>query len=148
MRERAGAAVVLALLAGAPGANPLDALLGPDMPQSLPAERAFAMRVVPDGPGARLELDIAPGHYLYRDKLRVRSARDGADLPLRLPPGERVHDAGFGDVEVYRGRLAIAIDPITGPYNPTEEIEVHYQGCADGRLCYAPARRVLRLGPA
>lgn len=148
MRERAAVAALLALLAGAPGANPLDALLGTDTPQTLPAERAFAMRVVPDGPGARLELDIAPGHYLYRDKLRVRPARGGADVPLRLPPGVRLHDAAFGDVEVYRGRLAIALGRVTGPDNPDEEIEVHYQGCADGRLCYAPARRVLRLDPA
>lgn len=148
MRKRAGVAVLLALLAGAPGANPLDALLGPDTPQTLPAQRAFAMRVVPDGPGARLELDIAPGHYLYRDTLRVRPAHGGAYFPLRLPPGVRVHDAGLGTVEVYRGHLAIGLGDLSGPDSPIGEIEVHYQGCADGRLCYAPARRVLRLDPA
>lgn len=145
MRERAALAAVLLMFAGAPGAGPLDALLDPGARQTLPAERAFAMRVVADGRDTRLELDIAPGYYLYRDKLRVRLAGADADMALRLPPGARVQDEGFGSVEVYRGRLDIALGRMAMQDNHSGEIEVSYQGCAEGRLCYPPARRVLRV---
>lgn len=133
----AGCAVLGSALAG-----PLDALLGRGEDATPAPEQVFLMRAV-GGARPRLELDIADGYYLYRDKLRVTRA-DGRPVTLDLPPGQPMQDAHFGTVDVLRGRISA---PVTLPA-ATESITVDYQGCAQDRLCYAPARRILAMDPA
>lgn len=145
MNECARLALVLAALTtGSTWAGPFDVLLGraPPVPQT--AQEAFGLRVVGSGPEARLELDIARGHYLYRDRLSARVVGGEAELTLRLPPGDRTHDESFGITEVYRGRVEV---PTTLPAG-ADAVEVNYQGCVEGRLCYPPARRVLTVEPS
>lgn len=143
MRDAARLAVLAACLATVPVlAGPLDALLGTGA-NTIPApEQVFRMRAVGGGQ-PRLELDIAPGYYLYRDTLRV-TATDGGPVALELPPGESVRDAHYGTVAVLRGRVPV---PAALPAPPAS-VTVDYQGCAQDRLCYAPARRTLTVDPA
>jgi thioredoxin:protein disulfide reductase len=142
MRESLRVALLTLLACAAPArAAPFDALLG--QPKALAAEQAFAMRVAGQGRHARLELDIAPGYYLYKDKLRANGA-GGVPLPLDLPAGVPARDETFGAVEVYRGALVIGVPVPRG----TRVIEVEYQGCAERRLCYPPARRLLPVDGA
>ncbi|MBI2382684.1 MAG: hypothetical protein HYV18_01240 [Gammaproteobacteria bacterium] len=87
---------------------------------------------------------IAPGYYLYRDRLKFAVAQpDGARLgaPL-LPGGESYLDEVFGQVEVYRTELRAEL-----PLSPAAagSLRVTYQGCADAGLCYPPQTRVVAV---
>ena len=84
-----------------------------------------------------MQFRIAPGHYLYRDRLQLTDA-SGAPLQPELPPGDVYDDPEFGPVAVLRGDQNIHLDI---PARPGATIGLRYQGCAQGRLCYAPVQR-------
>lgn len=141
-RVRLTVLALLGSLLSAPGARAdiADLLGGP--PQVLSPQQAFAPELAAGADGLlELRFTIAPGHYLYRDRLAVTGA-DGVALDPPLPAGEPHDDAEFGRVRVLRGpqRVALGI-----PASPGAGIDLRYQGCAEGRLCYAPVRVHLQL---
>jgi thiol:disulfide interchange protein DsbD len=90
---------------------------------------------------------IVRGFYIYKDKLSVRVLNDGAQAGLwNLPEGTMKTDEYFGEMEVYLdsflARLAIAR---ATPEAMDIEIELGYQGCAEGGLCYMPQTRILNV---
>jgi len=91
--------------------------------------------------GFRCRFRIAPGHYLYRDRLLLTDAA-GVPLQAQLPPGDVYDDPEFGRVAVLRGDQDIHL-PV--PARPGATIGLRYQGCAQGRLCYAPVSVQLQL---
>lgn len=108
----------------------------------LSPQQAFAPQLVAGVDGMlELRFTIAAGHYLYRDRLAVVGP-DGAELVLALPPGESYDDPEFGRLAVLRGAPRI---PLGIPARPGTRIDLRYQGCAEGRLCYAPVRVPLQL---
>ena len=134
-----------ALLAGClllPAANAdLAGLLG-DQPAVLSAQQAFAPQLAAGADGRlQVQFHIAPGHYLYRDRLLLTDAA-GAPLHAQLPPGDVYDDPEFGRVAVLRGDQDIHL-PI--PARPGVTVGLRYQGCAQGRLCYAPVSVQLQL---
>lgn len=116
-------------------------LLG-DASQVLSPQQAFGPQLAAGADGQlELRFEIAPGHYLYRDRL-VATDASGAAVSLDLPAGEPHDDPDSGHVMVLRGpqRIALGI-----PARPGAGVDVRYQGCAEGRLCYAPVRAHLQL---
>ena len=105
----------------------------------LEPERAFrfAARVL-DERSVDVEFTVAPGYYLYREKLQFEAA--GAELGApQLPPGKVKFDETFRkDVETLRGVLRIAL-PVQQAAAGFRLI-VTSQGCADQGLCYPPMR--------
>lgn len=135
----------LALLAGCllvPDATAdLADLLG-DRPAVLSPQQAFAPQLVAGADGRlQVQFRIAPGHYLYRDRLQLTDATN-APLHPDLPPGDVYEDPEFGRVAVLRGDQNIHL-PI--PARPGAAVGLRYQGCAQGRLCYAPVSMQLQL---
>ncbi len=116
--------------------------LGPQQPEFLEVDQAFRLQVERPGNGATvLRWDIAPGYYLYRERLRFAGlAPDGAPS---LPPGEPYHDEYFGDSRIYRDSLEVVIAGSDGA-----SLDVGWQGCADAGLCYPPQSRTLDLARA
>lgn len=90
----------------------------------------------------RLRWTIAPGTYLYRDRIRVEAGA-GAELPVSLPPAETKDDPNFGPTEVYHDRVD-AIVP-GAALAGLREVRVTYQGCAERGICYPPVTRRLDL---
>ncbi len=135
----------LALLAGCllvPAATAgLADLLG-DKPAVLSPQQAFAPQLVAGADGRlQVQFRIAPGHYLYRDRLQLTDAT-GAPLQAELPPGDIYEDPELGRVAVLRGDQNIHLHI---PTRPGAVIGLRYQGCAQGRLCYAPVSVQLQL---
>ena len=100
-----------------------------------------------DGNTVEVGIRIIPGFYLYKDKISVRVLGDNARAGnLELPKGKVHTDEFFGEQEVYYdevvGRLAIAR---ATPEAIDVELELNYQGCADGGLCYLPQTKVLTV---
>lgn len=113
----------------------------------LPPDEAFRF-----GPGMEqpdsvaLTWIIAEDYYLYRDRIQVRTDTPGVTLgQLRLPPGKPKHDEYFGDTEVYYEVLEASL-PIARPAGAGKlDLEVTYQGCAEGGLCYNPITKTVSL---
>ena len=124
-------------------------LLGPvaNEDQFLPVDQAFAFSAAADG-GDRVLLDwqIAPGYYLYRHRLAVKTATPGVTLgALDLPSGHKKTDEFFGDVEVYYDVLSATVPVARTGEAPSVEIQVSYQGCADAGLCYPPVSKTVAI---
>ncbi len=112
----------------------------PTSPALLDADEAF--RLLPltrDGDRLRIEWDVVPGYFLYRDRIEITAmAPPGQRLTsVQLPAGEPYHDAHFGDVRVYRsGFVATAV----GAAGVTR-VRVSYQGCAAVGVCLPPQEK-------
>jgi len=100
-----------------------------------------------DGNKIELGFRIVPGFYLYKDKISVRSLNEKAKAGrLDLPKGKMKVDEYFGEMEVYLESIVapLAIARAT-PEAMDLELEVNYQGCAEGGLCYMPQTRVMSV---
>ena len=113
-----------------------------------PVDEVFFPDVFPvDGNKVELGIRIVPGFYIYKDKITVRSLSDKAKAGrLELPKGKMKVDESFGEMEVY---LESILAPLTiaraTPEAMELELEVGYQGCAEGGLCYMPQTRVFKV---
>jgi len=113
-----------------------------------PPDEVFFPDVFPvDGNTVEIGFRIIPGFYLYKDKITVKALGDEARAGnLELPKGKLKTDEFFGEQEVYYdevfGRVAIAR---ATPDAMGLELEIGYQGCADGGLCYLPQTRVMTV---
>lgn len=113
---------------GATGAEP-----GPPLDPT----KAFVMTITPASSGdLRITWDVRPGYYLYRSTITAE-ASDGTFLPLSLPEGEVYDDPWLGRDEIYRTPVAITL---ADPQGPTV---LHWQGCQQDGICYAPQQAVL-----
>jgi len=131
------------------GAAAAQGLLGPasNEDQFLPVDQAFIYSAVPDG-GDQVLLDwqIAPGYYLYRHRLTVKTTTPGFTLgEVALPDGIKKTDEFFGEVEVYHDVLTATV-PVTRPEGASSfELVVSYQGCAEAGLCYPPVTKTVQI---
>lgn len=98
----------------------------------LPVEEAFRFELMDDVEPAVLVWQIAPEHYLYRDKLGISDAK-GNPVPITYPEGIEHSDEFFGDTQVYRQLLQLPLDSTIA-----QPLQVTWQGCADAGLCYPP----------
>lgn len=141
-----GAAVVFVLLGGATWNSGVQSLL--------PAEEAFVIRAQlqsgPSAPVLHLDFDIAPGYYLYRNKIAFVGDATvyGMDEPVLLE-GVSIVDKFFGDTVVYQKPWSVNIPlEIRGALEDVRTVEVAIQGCATKpAVCYPPERRVIPIAP-
>jgi thiol:disulfide interchange protein DsbD len=115
----------------------------------LPVGAAFGVRWLWTEAGAALgEFTIAPGYYLYRDRIKVALTQPAAIqlAALELPAGDLKDDPYAGRQEVFHHSFS-ARQPISLPAGHAGpiEIEVTWQGCAEAGLCYPPVRRRFKL---
>ena len=132
--------VFLLLLLVATGAALAQELLEP--------EKAFrfSARIAP-GPAVEVHFAIAPGYYLYRDRLRFAVEGD-AQVELgapEFPPALPHKDEFFGETPIYRQQVSIRV-PVHGE-GPLQ-LKVTSQGCADVGVCYVPMDSRARLQAA
>ncbi len=137
----------------AANANALDAVIDQSRQSArnddfLPPEQAFRLSAsVPDAGHVRLDWIIAPGYYLYRDRIKISEDRGRTGAPA-FPPGQIKSDEYFGKQVVYHNEL-IASVPIVGEASAAQaqslSLQVTYQGCAEAGLCYPPITRTLLL---
>ena len=141
---------VVELATATPAAKKLDfGTLGGNSQSDFPPpdEVFFPDLYAIDGNTVEVGFRIIPGFYLYKNKISVRVVGDNARAgSLELPQGKSKTDEFFGEQEVYYdevvGRVAIAR---ATPAAMDIELELGYQGCADGGLCYLPQTKVLTV---
>jgi thioredoxin:protein disulfide reductase len=134
-------AVAAALLLGSIGARAADNYLEPEQAFKGSASAADAKTV-------HVRIEIAPGYQLYRERMSVEAAGDGARLgDVVLPKGEVKFDTTFNkSVEVLHGTAAIRV-PIASAAKDMR-LRVNYQGCAEEGLCYQPQTSIVAVSVA
>ena len=112
-----------------------------------PEEVFFPDVFVVDGNTVEVGFRVEPGFYLYKHRITAKSLSPNAQAgQLDLPKGKAKFDEFFGKSEVYYGEVigGLAIARAT-PEAMDLELEIGYQGCADGGLCYLPQTNVITV---
>ncbi|MDE2274997.1 MAG: protein-disulfide reductase DsbD N-terminal domain-containing protein [Burkholderiales bacterium] len=110
----------------------------------LKPEQAFRLEAVTSGTRVRLHWSIAPGYYLYRDRIAVGAEPPAAQaVALTLPAGERKDDPNFGPQQIFRHGLTVTVEA-----GAARALHVRWQGCAEGGVCYLPQRQTVVLAGA
>ena len=111
----------------------------------LEPEKAFRFSAhMVAGPAVEVRFAIAPGYYLYRDRLRFATEGSGAVQlgAAEFPPALPHKDEFFGETPIYRQQVSIRV-PVRG--DGTLDLKVTSQGCADAGVCYVPMESRARL---
>jgi thiol:disulfide interchange protein DsbD len=107
------------------------------------ADKVFQLSVAPGTEGALvLNWTIAPGNYLYRDKIQVTSPQ-GVSLAVQTPAGEMKDDPSFGETEVYHRQVQATV--AAKSLRDRGSVQVSFQGCAEQGICYPPITRMVDL---
>jgi thioredoxin:protein disulfide reductase len=108
----------------------------------MPADQAFQLRAeLDEEEGVALTWSIAPGYYLYRDKIVV--TLDGQRVRIATDKGEPKDDPNFGMTEVYHTSTTATVPAELLP--ETGRIIVTYQGCGENTICYPPIAKTVDL---
>ena len=108
----------------------------------MPADQAFQLRAeLDEEEGIALTWTIAPGYYLYRDKIVV--TLDGQRVRIATDKGELKDDPNFGMTEVYHASTTATVPAELLP--ETGRIIVTYQGCGENTICYPPIAKTVDL---
>jgi thiol:disulfide interchange protein DsbD len=113
----------------------------------LPVDQAFTMNARFDKPNElTVAWQIAPNHYLYRDKFTFEV--DGAVELGRatLPKGKAHRDENFGDVEVFYDYVEAKV-PFSraSPDAIDVVVKAGFQGCRDESICYPPGVQTMAM---
>ena len=111
-------------------------LVGETDTEILPVESAFQIIVAKKEDFIEVRWLIAPGYYVYRDKIFFSPNLDG----IYIPKGDSYHDMFFGEVEVYFDELEVII-PLTSKKSPVKDFKVSFQGCSELGFCYPSQTR-------
>ena len=129
----------------------IDALFKPKAIEDalLPAEQAFRFFAsVNDAGKLQVSWEIAPGYYLYREKIQLElSSSAGSRLgDYDIPRGTPKHDEAFGQVEIFHEQLNFELPVLrTQPTAQTVTLSANFQGCADRGVCYPPMSQKINL---
>ena len=113
----------------------------------LPVDEAVAMNArVDKAHELPVAWQIAPGYYLYRDKLTFEAAgRISLGAP-NSPAGVPHTDDNFGDVEVFYDYVEIKVPfARASPDALDVELTAGFQGCKEGSICYPPGNQIMPL---
>jgi thiol:disulfide interchange protein DsbD len=110
----------------------------------LPPEKAFSATLTQQGSSLLVHFEVAPGYYLYRDRMHFNEIT-GVAISPQMPAGKVKHDKFFGEQVIYPHSLDVTL-PSKSPIPPGYALKVSYQGCADAGVCYPPQTTLLKLG--
>lgn len=112
----------------------------------LPADEAFRFTAEVASRGwIELNWQIADGYYLYKHSLEFQPLDEDQSVGQAvIPRGETKEDEFFGRTEVFHNELSVRL-PVHVPEGQRLGLQVGYQGCAEGGICYPPIKREVRL---
>lgn len=111
-------------------------------PEFLPVEQAFPVSTQVVDKNLEASFTTSEGYYLYKHRMYL--TQDGQTYwPNQYSKaGLKKEDENFGSVEVFYQNLTLLFN--TSELKPTSAT-LHYQGCADAGLCYAPQSMLIDL---
>lgn len=105
----------------------------------LPVAEAFRADVRAADSGFAVHFSIAPGYYLYKQRLSL-IGEGAVDASLStLQKAETKQDKNFGEVQVFHKQLDLRIRDAG-----KADVSLSYQGCSEHGLCYPPQTLALQ----
>lgn len=115
----------------------------------LEPDQAFKLSLIAvDQKTLKASFTVAPGHYLYRQRISLKLAEGSSAtlVDLRFPKGEIKQDPNFGESEVYHHDFVVTGNLIyTGEAPKKLGVLASFQGCSEKGLCYAPIKKTLSV---
>ena len=118
-----------------------------DMPPSQEEAFQFAINVI-DPTTLSAEFTVAPGNYVYRDKIKfeIEAETPVQILPYTLPKSETKDDEIFGPTKVYLHDVSIDLTLNRSQAEQVVTFIAHYQGCNEiFNICYPPTKKKFEL---
>jgi len=115
--------------------------------EPLPADQAFVFTSYIDQNGRVIFLwDIAPGYYLYQNKLQISLSPTGFVKPssIEWPKNQIVKDAFGESHNAYTGSMKVVM-PMLATFKGPLKITINYQGCSLNGFCYTPMKKFVDL---
>jgi len=116
----------------------------------LPVDEAFPITASFVNGKLSVQVDVMPGHYLYRDRFGFRV--DGKDVESAVAPrltklahdkGKVKNDPTFGKTTVFEKPFVLDLIPVKATQT---ELELVFQGCSEvAGICYPPATRLFMM---
>lgn len=114
--------------------------------EPLPADSAFVISARGSRNGTvAVSWRMPPGYYLYRSKIRVQVINGIEQVEVVVPEGEATFDEIMGRQEVFRGQGMVFIKGRISPAAPAVKLQVTYQGCLEGKVCYPPMHKLVTI---
>ena len=123
------------------GGGGADEILEPD--------QAFMLSTASENGQVIARWDIADGHYMYQDKIKITPA-EGSGITggtLQLKKGKLKHDEYFGEIYVYYNEAEARL-PLTANKNgvSSSSFKIKYQGCSEiSGICYPPITKEVTI---
>lgn len=123
--------------------------LGNTQGDILSPEQAFRFQSQIKPESFNFLFDIAPGHYIYKDKLEFRANNIKLDesaiaKSIVFPSSMVVDDPTFGKQSVFKGQIDIALMRSELDEN-VKEVSLTYYGCSPQGICYVPEVKTISL---
>ncbi|MCE3237498.1 MAG: dsbD [Gammaproteobacteria bacterium] len=115
--------------------------------QPLLSEQAFVFSASFNPPQKlALQWNIAPGYYLYRNKIRLTLTPTSQVKigKINLPPSITKRKGSHTN-QIYKGTLKIIVPLINPTHQNTLAFTIHYQGCSSQGFCYSPVEKTILL---
>lgn len=114
----------------------------------LPVDKAFQVtsssKATTKSTKLSIAFDITPGHYVYKDKLKVSFPKGISAAPFTFSHAPvSIDDPTFGKVPVFTQKTIVATTMLTtknGKAAKNVPIMIGWQGCAKAGLCYPPEK--------
>lgn len=113
-------------------ANPLDLFSDPEF---LPVEQAFPYQIEVNKHNIAIHFNTPDGYYLYKHRIFLTANNQTYQPSKYSQSGKPKDDENFGQVTAFYHALSVHFNTskLQG-----KSATLHYQGCADAGLCYAP----------
>lgn len=102
----------------------------------LPAAQVFQLSTQQQAGTVAATWQIAPGYYLYKERLQFAVTPPAKLGNIEKPPGIPHQDTIFGRYEIYKQQVVVRIPLIGNTAGAT--LSITYQGCSDDGFCYPP----------
>ena len=120
----------------------------PEQKKFLPPAMAFQMSARANAANQyTLTWRVAQGYYLYKDQMKI-VANNGATVTSIqwATPTQSKNDPTFGQVQVFHNLASAVVTVDTRNVSGAKAaLDVRYQGCAEGGLCYPPINAPVAL---
>lgn len=103
----------------------------------------LALKAV-DASNVEAAFKVAPGYYLYRERIKFTVLPPADITSTTLPAGEIKLDPNFGKQEVYHHDFIARIKLLSTSSQPVK-MTASYQGCSEKGLCYAPIKKTFTV---
>ena len=102
----------------------------------LNVDEAFVVNTLIEENKILISWDIKPGYYLYKKSILIKTGNDYLKYKYILKNELKISDEFFGESIILKGAIQVVAELSDVNLRSLSNIEVIYQGCAQGKYCY------------